>query len=50
MTKGVTIDKAHGALSDTLHAVRSEEGGPFILFTGESPKRQNRKKKTILSR
>lgn len=43
MTKGVNIDKAHGALSDTPHAVTSEEGRPFILFTGESPKRQNRK-------
>lgn len=43
MTKGVNIDEAHGALSDTPHAIMSEEGGPLILFTGESPKRQNRK-------
>lgn len=41
--KGVNIDKAHGALSDTPQAVMSEEGSPFMLFTGESPKRQNRK-------
>lgn len=40
MTKGVNTDEAHG---DTLRAVISEEGGPLILFTGESPKRQNRK-------
>ena len=33
--KGVNIDKAHGALSDTPQAVMSEEGSPFMLRSEE---------------